>query len=360
MDSTVNPEYYRDASAESAIEDTKATIQHISSIDPEYTLVSPIITPRFAPSCTKSLLSRLGDLAKHEHLPIQTHISENPDEVSLVADLFRDYSSYAAVYDAFKLLTPRTVLGHAIHLEPDERKLIKQRGASISHCPISNSDLSSGICPVRDLLDDGIVVGLGSDVSGGWSTSILTAAREASMVSRMLAAIERDSGKPTVPTPPPPPAAPQNPPLHNELPPSSPWSRKILSVEECLYLATVGGATCLGLESKIGRFAVGMEWDAQLVVLDRVESDDDPIESYDVPIESDDHPIEPNDIPVDKHGEDDGSGPGPGQRQRQGLTELWGHKVSWPDKISKWMFCGDDRNTRKVFVRGRLVWEREG
>ncbi|KAL9627778.1 MAG: hypothetical protein Q9204_006337, partial [Flavoplaca sp. TL-2023a] len=230
-----------------SFEDTKAVVQHIRSKDPRGEMVQPIITPRFAPSCTKEALSALGRLAEDESLPIQTHISENKGEVTLVKEMFPNNTSYADVYDSFHLLTPRTVLAHAIHLDQTEMELIKKRGSGISHCPLSNTSLGSGICPVRKLLDHGINVGLGTDVSGGGSCSILTAAREASGVSRLLSNFEQGSGK------------------------SEEESEGMkLSVAECLFLATRGGATCLGLENRVGAFEVGMEWDAQLIRLESV------------------------------------------------------------------------------------------
>lgn len=331
MDSDFNPQNYRDASPTSAIEDTRATINHIASIDPSHELLSPIITPRFAPSCSSSLLASLGALAVETKSPIQTHISENPSEIELVAKFFPKYSSYAEVYDAHGLLTPRSVLAHAVHLTQNERNLIRQRGAAVSHCPVSNSAISSGICPVRELLHENIEVGLGTDVSGGWSPSVLVAAREAGMVSRILAAISRDSGgrmgglknHDVRRTP-----KQADEPLQSEKKEKTSWEdhceRKKLSVEECLYLATVGGAKCLGLEKKVGRFEVGMQWDAQLVQLEDLRNE--PAETFDTTTD-------------------------------QGPVEIW-EKETWRDRIAKWLFCGDDRNTRKVYVKGRLVHER--
>ena len=296
MDSDLHPEYYRDSSPSTAVADTRATIDHIASIDPSNTLITPIITPRFAPSCTSSMLSELGSLHKETNHPIQTHVSENPSEIALVAKLFPDNISYSHVYDTHGLLTPRTVLAHGVHLTPDERILIKHRGSKVSHCPVSNTSISSGLCPVRTLLDDGIDVGLGTDVSGGYSASILVAAREAAMVSRTIAALTpEDEDK----------------------------DRQKLSVEECLYLATRGGAKCLGLEKKVGAFEVGMCWDAQLVQLASV--DDGNFESQ--------------------------------HTEEEGLVELWGGET-WDEKVAKWVFCGDDRNTKRVWVNGRLVYKR--
>lgn len=319
MDTDLNPDYLRDESPEQAVEDTKATIAHIDEMDGNHGLITPIITPRFVPSCSSSLLAGLGALAQETDLPIQTHLSENTSEVALVRRLFPSHDSYSHVYDTHGLLTPKTVLAHCVHLSPEERRLLKERRSKISHCPVSNTSISSGLCPVRQLLDDGIEVGLGTDVSGGYSASILVAAREAAMVSRTLAALTPEEtvseaeGKRAE-------AGNEGAATHS----TSAKDRTKLSVEECLYLATMGGAKCLGLEGKVGGFEVGMEWDAQLVQLD------------------------------DAAGE---GGDGRGGGGDAGPVELWGGE-SWGEKVAKWLFCGDDRNTKKVFVRGRLVHER--
>lgn len=320
MDTDLNPDYLRDESPEQAVEDTKATIAHINSIDPNHALITPIITPRFVLSCSSPLLSGLGALAKETDLPIQTHLSENTSEIALVRRLFPTHDSYSHVYDTHGLLTPKTVLAHCVHLSPEERMLLKERRSKVSHCPVSNTSISSGLCPVRELLDDGIEVGLGTDVSGGYSASILAAAREAAMVSRTLAALTveeaglDEKGADAVD--------------HEVVAKlsTSAKDRKKLSVEECLYLATKGGAKCLGLEGKVGAFEVGMEWDAQLVELDAAD--------------------------VEEEGAHED-----GQHEGRGPLELWGEET-WGEKVAKWLFCGDDRNTKKVFVRGRLVHER--
>ena len=324
MDTELNPDYLRDESPEQAVQDTKATIAHIDSIDPTHALISPIITPRFVLSCSSQLLSGLGTLARESNLPIQTHLSENTSEIALVRKLYPDHDSYSHVYDTHGLLTSNTVLAHCVHLSSEERTLIKERQSKVSHCPVSNTSISSGLCPVRELLDAGIDVGLGTDVSGGYSTSILVAAREAAMVSRTLAALtpeEPESSEDDDKNKQPREHEPAAPPNHS----TSAKDRKKLSVEECLYLATKGGAKCLGLESKIGGFEVGMLWDAQFVALDDAEEGDD-------------------------DGEDAAS-------EHRGPVQLWGQE-DWGNKVAKWLFCGDDRNTKMVFVGGRLVHQR--
>lgn len=293
---TMAPDYYLDESPDSAIANTKATIEHIKKIDPTYSIVSPIITPRFAPACTSALLHRLGALQKETGLPCQTHISENHGEIALVKELFPDHGSYTDVYEAHGLLGPKTILAHAVHLSDEERNLIKARDAKISHCPASNSAITSGAARVRWLLDAGITVGLGTDMSGGYSPSILEAVRQAGLVSRHVAMGGDDRAK--------------------------------LSIEEVLYLATRGGAKVVGLEEKVGGFAVGMEWDAQLIGLGMVG---------------------------DK-GQVTGSLTG--SSADQGPVDVFGWET-WEERIAKWVYNGDDRNTLAVWVKGRLVHERK-
>ncbi|RDW77035.1 guanine deaminase-1 [Coleophoma cylindrospora] len=241
MDTDLQPDFYRDSSAESALADTKATIAHIASIDPTHSLICPIITPRFAPSCSSPLMHSLGALQKETNLPIQTHISENKNENELVKKLFPDAASYTDVYDSHGLLCPKTILAHAVHITEEEAALIKKRQAKISHCPASNSAITSGTAKVRWMLEKGLDVGLGTDMSGGYSASILEAARQALLVSRHVAMGGDDKAK--------------------------------LSIEEVLYLATRGGAKVVGLEDKIGGFEVGKEWDAQLIALGSVDNE---------------------------------------------------------------------------------------
>ncbi len=282
-----SPSYYRDSSAAAAVADTRATIAHMRSIDADGALICPVITPRFAVSCSSECLRLLGELHKETNLPIQTHISETTHEWDMVKKLFPGSKSYAEVYDGSGLLTPKTILAHAIHLTQDECELIGQRGAKVSHCPVSNSALSSGMARVRWLLDTGVTVGLGTDVSGGYSPSMLEAARHACLISRLVALTDGEHAK--------------------------------LSAPEVLYLATKGGAAVVGLEHKLGGFEVGMEWDAQLIELSHVgdHAEED---------------VAVADLPVDIFG--------------------W---ESSEEKVAKWVFGGNERNTRAVWVKGSLV-----
>lgn len=175
------PEDYIEPSTAESMTATRAVIQHIRSLPPSSppnkpALVQPILTPRFAISCSKDLMAALRELADADPaLAIQTHISENAAEIARTQELFpadtlplpppgpdkilKDArGTYAGVYDAYGLLRHNTVLAHGVHLEPAEVKLIKARQAGVSHCPTSNFNLRSGCAKVGVLLDEGIKV----------------------------------------------------------------------------------------------------------------------------------------------------------------------------------------------------------
>jgi guanine deaminase len=134
------------------------------------------------------------------------------------------------------------VLAHGIHLQTEERQLIRQMGASIAHCANSNYSLDSGIMDVRQFLNEGLKIGLGTDVAGGYSASMLNAIREAIIASKSLAFSKwTEDGS------------------------ASAAEYKPLSYEEAFYLATLGGAQAVGMSDRIGNFLVGKSFDALLI-----------------------------------------------------------------------------------------------
>ncbi|TJX65933.1 guanine deaminase [Soehngenia saccharolytica] len=135
--------------------------------------VKPIITPRFVPSCSTTLMKGLSKLAIKYNVPVQSHLSENTNEVEWVKELHPDIENYASVYNKFGLFgQTKTVMAHCIYTSDDEIELMKKNGVFAAHCALSNFNLSSGIMPVRKYLDYGVDVGLGSDISGGNTLSI--------------------------------------------------------------------------------------------------------------------------------------------------------------------------------------------
>jgi guanine deaminase len=127
-----SPAQYIEPSAQQSIVDTKTLIEYIYSL-PTNGLVRPILTPRFAITCTPELLNSLGSMLKSDPaLHIQTHISENPSEVAFTKSLFPECSSYADVYDRSGLLGPRTILAHGCHLEEEELE-VRSNAITIAH-----------------------------------------------------------------------------------------------------------------------------------------------------------------------------------------------------------------------------------
>lgn len=216
------PEWYKDDNVEAAVDDNADIITAFERSE----LVKPIITPRFAPVCSSDMMSRLGRMADEHGLLIQSHVSESVDEVRWMQELYPG-QSYCQVYLEHGLMPiNRTLLAHAIHLTEPEICLIRERNVAVAHCPISNYSLNSGILNVQRLLSEGVRVGLGSDVSGGWTSSMLQVMRTAFIASRSIS--------------------------------------RPLAVSECFWLATKGGAQCINRDD-LGCFSVGCSFDALLI-----------------------------------------------------------------------------------------------
>ncbi|OEF97546.1 amidohydrolase family protein [Desulfuribacillus alkaliarsenatis] len=134
----------------------------------DHSSVQPIITPRFAPTCSKELLIGLGKLAQQYRTPVQSHLSENVDEVKWVKDIYPQHRSYGDIYDSYGLLgeTP-TMMAHCIYLDEYDIGLLAKRKVTAVHCPQANMNLASGLMPARKWQQLGITVGLGTDVGAG-------------------------------------------------------------------------------------------------------------------------------------------------------------------------------------------------
>jgi guanine deaminase len=238
------PDDYRDASAKAAIDGTAALIDyvrgHVRGNDANQEgLVLPVITPRFIPSCTDSLLQGLGELAASSGCHVQTHCSESDWEHGAV--LARHGRSGAESLDGFGLLTRRTVLAHGNFVSGSDLDLIRTRGAGVAHCPLSNAYFGNAVFPLRTALDRGVRVGLGSDVSGGPSASLLDNCRMAVVASRML-----DDG------------------VDARLPAQGRGrSGSRIDWKTAFHLATAGGADALDL--RVGSFEPGRHFDAMVV-----------------------------------------------------------------------------------------------
>lgn len=188
-----------------------------------------VITPRFAPTSTEEQLELVGTLAnEYKDTLIQSHLSENVNEVAWVKELFPSCKNYTDVYHKYGLLRERAIYGHGIHLSESELEVLTATGTAIAHCPTSNFFLGSGYFDVKRARDFNVKVGLATDVGAGTSFSILQTMNEAYKAAQL-----------------------------NNFP---------LSAGQAYYMATLGTAKSLSLQDKVGSIEVGKE--ADITVLD--------------------------------------------------------------------------------------------
>lgn len=192
-----------------------------------------VVTPRFAISCSEDLLRLCGEISREHGTLLQTHISENPAEITETLRLFPFATSYADVYDHFSCLHERTLLGHGIYLTERELQLIQRKKSVVVHCPVSNTFLGSGIMPYYDYQERQIRLGLGTDVAAGYTLSMLHEAKQMVEVSKLLARFRGVECR--------------------------------VSAERALFQATLGNAMALGRDD-IGCFERGRK--ADLVIID--------------------------------------------------------------------------------------------
>ena len=132
-----------------------------------FTRIRPILTPRFTPSCTDELMGWLGTVAKERDVYVQSHLSENKREMELVKELHPDCEQYWQTYDKFGLWTDHTIMAHCVHSDAREQQAMIDHNVLCVHCPDSNINICSGFAPVRQMVERGVWVALGSDIAGG-------------------------------------------------------------------------------------------------------------------------------------------------------------------------------------------------
>jgi guanine deaminase len=191
-------------------------------------------SPRFAVTCSEKMMRGAADLAARFEAYVQTHLAENREEIEKVHHLFMTARDYTDVYEKCGLLTPRTVLGHCIHLNPREIGAIAASQSSIAHCPSSNLFLGSGLIKLDQLLKAGIAIGLGSDVAAGPELNMWQVMRAAIEVQKARTAYEPNL--------------------------------RPLRANEAFYLGTQGGARALNKAKIIGTLDSGKE--ADFIVVD--------------------------------------------------------------------------------------------
>jgi guanine deaminase len=241
-------DYYRDSSAREAIEETRGLIDYVlRRAGNESGIVLPVITPRFIPSCSDEMLRGLGALAAETRCHIQTHCSESDWAHGYGIERFGH--SDTTTYADMGLLTRRTVLAHSNFVDSGDMDTIAAAGAAVAHCPLSNVYFANAVFPLREALDRGVHVGLGTDISGGPGPSVFNAARNAVAVSR----VREDGTDTSVP------AAQRG------------ISGARISSIEAFWMATTGGGIALDLP--IGVLDPGYSFDAQVIDTAAPDSD---------------------------------------------------------------------------------------
>jgi len=219
------PEGLQDT-AQTAYDDSKALLETWHGVD----RLSYAITPRFSPTSTPDQMAAMGALwAEHPDCLMQTHLSEQTDEIEWVQSLYPDALDYLDTYEAHGLLGANGLYGHAIHLEQREKDRLKEVGGALVHCPTSNTFIGSGLFDMAGLKADGQRVGLATDTGGGSSFS---------MLRTMAAAYEIGQLRGT--------------PLH---------------AAQLMWLATAGSAEALRLGDKVGTLDKGREADLAIIDL---------------------------------------------------------------------------------------------
>lgn len=235
-----NPSFYRDEDTKSALVDTEDFILAVKELAKSTKQgVYPVVTPRFIPSCTDDALKGLGDLAAKYDTYVQSHCSESDWAHGYVKERFQKNDAFAL--NGFGLLRDKSIMAHCNFIDDEDASLFVETGTAIAHCPISNAYFANSVIPIAHLHSKGVEIGLGSDISGGFSPSLFDNARQAVMSSRML----EDGVDPSLPA--------------NE--------RGVLdsriTINEAFYFATAGGGQSLSLP--IGRLAENYTWDVQII-----------------------------------------------------------------------------------------------
>uniref|UniRef100_UPI00386D7C16 amidohydrolase family protein n=1 Tax=Ruminococcus sp. TaxID=41978 RepID=UPI00386D7C16 len=215
------------------------TFGWLNAVKDRFINTKPILTPRFIPCCTDKLMEELRQIQMAYGIPVQSHLSESMGEIEFVKFLRPQNPFYGDCYNEYDLFGKnddidtdvKTVMAHCVWSTDEEVELMRKNGVFVAHCPASNMNLTSGIAPIRKYLDQGLHIGLGTDVAGGHSESVFRAITDAIQVSKLYFRLVDETAKPLV-------------------------------FSEAFYLATKGGGAFFG---KVGSFEEGYECDAVIL-----------------------------------------------------------------------------------------------
>jgi len=275
------PEYNIEHDTEMTLKGVSECVEYIRKIDPDAKLLYPCIEPRHGGSVSPPLMSGLGKLSqkgKDKPIHVQSHLGEAQSSIDATLRVYPNTKSQAHVFYDRGLLHERTILAHCCHLAQLDMEMLRDHRAGVSHCPASNTNLRDGECRVKWLLENNVKVGLGTDCSAGHTISILINMREAMSTSHHLVIHTKDE-------------------KHDRL-----------DVEDVVFLGTLGGAQVCDVDTRIGNFLPGKEFDGLL-------------------------------IDVGIHANVD-------------VSDYAGNDLAI---LHKWIMNGDDRSIRRVFCNGREV-----
>lgn len=176
---------------ETTKESITETLRFIKEAE-RFKTLKPIITPRFTPSCTNSLMENLGKIANSYNLLVQSHLSENLKEIEWVKELHPDLDEYWQSYAKYNLWKEKTLMAHCVYSSDSEIKAMKEAKVVAVHCPDSNINICSGTAPIRHFLNEGVWVTLGSDIAGGSTLSMLKVMTLAIRASKNIAINTKD------------------------------------------------------------------------------------------------------------------------------------------------------------------------
>ena len=225
------PDFYSEHTPENGAAQTRRWLELCKEAD--FARVFPILTPRFTPSVTDAYMEKIGELSREYGAAMQSHLSENLDEIEWVKTLCPDAKNYADTYARYGLFGDdcKTIMAHCIYCPKEENRMMKDGHVFIAHCPTSNENVIAGIAPAARYLREGYEIGLGSDVAGGHTLNLFAVMAAAVQVSKLRWRYVDQSEKP-------------------------------LTIPEALYMATAGGGRFFG---KVGLFEKGYAIDAVVI-----------------------------------------------------------------------------------------------
>ena len=220
------------------IEDTEESIRETDRFIAEHTgdpHVKPILTPRFAPTCSEELLKGLAEIGKRRQVGLQTHLVESRAESAWTKELFPAYRTDGDIYEKLGFLDNGPVIfAHVIFPEETDLEILKRHGCMSVHCPDATTNITAGIMPVSSLAAEGLPVSLGSDIGGGHGVAVYRQVGRAVQLSKMKEFYEPDY--------------------------------KRITFADAFYMATAAGGSVFG---KVGQLTEGYQFNA--LVIDGLE-----------------------------------------------------------------------------------------